>query len=186
MDKTLLVKTDIEIWGLVLDALSQRKIPVSACGWRRVPELDQSQLVIATPLYDSKGPLETYRVVIDAFEQAGIYRDVPMMRVFLVSPNDPAVHAIDREGFLHLIRHSNHEDGHSSYSAIFAPVSGSGGTVPSRKFASPDALRSFLLGQLRLGQSSVQDALSELDSKGSSSIFPVYLTAKDLKRFGLG
>lgn len=186
MDKTILVKSDVEIWGLILDALTRIKLPVSACGWRHVPELDESHLVIATPWYDSKGPRETYRAVIDAFESAGIYQNVPMRRVFVVSPTDPAVQDIDREGFLHLIRHESRDDKHATYSLIFAPITGAGGAVPSRSFAELRVLRSFLADRLRLGQGSVQDAVSEMDAKGSSSIFPVYLTSREIKKLGLG
>ena len=86
MDKTTLVKSDIDIEGLILDALNRARIPVNLFKRRYVPHLEEWQFVIATPWHDRKGPLATYQAVIDAFQKAGIYKDVPMRRVFLKSP----------------------------------------------------------------------------------------------------
>ncbi len=186
MDKTTLVRSDVEIGGLVMDALSRLKIPVTLCDWNYVHELDEWQLIIATPWYDSKGPRETYSRIIDAFQQAGIYQDVPMRRVFLKSPQDGLVKSLEQElkqraeGFLHLLRHGN-----GQYSVIVAPISGRGGAVPARHFPGISELREFLEKELRLRPSSIEDAIGELQQRGSTSIYPFRFGARHLKRLGL-
>src|SRR2546428_8752566 len=111
MDKATLVKSDIDISALVLGALSRTRIPVTLCDWRYVPQLEEWQLAIATPWYDEKGPRVTYSSVIAALQRAGVYEDVPMRRVFLMSPDDPAVRELEKEtkirseGFIHVLRH---------------------------------------------------------------------------------
>jgi hypothetical protein len=190
MDKETLVKSDIEIGGLIVDALSQARMPVTLCDWRYVPELEEWQLVIATPWHDKHGPHETYLRLIDALQKAGIYEEVPMRRVFLVSPNDPVVQELEQEirtrseGFIHIIRHIDRQ--RDSYSVIFAPISGAGGAVPTKHVSSLQSLREFLIYRLHLKHSSVEDALAEIGLKGSSSIFPVHLTARLTKQLGLG
>ena len=98
MDKATLVKSDIDITALILDALSRTKIPVTFCDWRYVPQLEEWQLVIATPWVDEKGPRTTYRAVIDALRKARVYDDAPMRRIFLMSPHDPVVQELEKEG----------------------------------------------------------------------------------------
>jgi hypothetical protein len=69
MAKTVLVSpTEVEIRGLVLEALSQTEIPVTFCDWNYVEQLGEAQLIIATPWYDDKGPRTTYSAVIDALK----------------------------------------------------------------------------------------------------------------------
>ena len=149
MDKETLVKSDIEIGGLIFDALSHAKMPVTLCDWRYVPEVEEWQLVIATPWYGKHGPHDTYLRLIEALQRAGIYEEVPMRRVFLVSPNDPIVQEMEKEiqtraeGFIHLIRHADRQ--RDSYSVIFAPISGPGGAVPAKHFSGLQALRDFLI-----------------------------------------
>lgn len=98
MDKaTLVTRSDLEIEGRVLDALSSAKIPVTICDWHYVPEIDEWQLVIATPLYDSRGPLAANSSVIKALQDAGIYESIPMRRVAIKSPDDPLVKSLEDE-----------------------------------------------------------------------------------------
>src|SRR6266516_4231465 len=167
MDKATLVKSDIDISALILDALSRTKIPVTFCDWRYVPQLEEWQLVIATPWVDEKGPLTTYRAVIDAWTRAGVYDDAPMRRIFLMSPDDPAVQELEKEaktrneGFVHILRHNGSRN-REEYSVLFAPITGIGGPVPAKHFTERDALRDFLSGRLHLRQTAVEDALGEL------------------------
>src|SRR5205823_6653594 len=97
MDKATLVKSDIDISALILDALSRTKIPVTFCDWRYVSHLEEWQLVIATPWVDEKGTRTTYRAVIDALVKAGVYEDTPMRRIFLKSSSDPVVQELEKE-----------------------------------------------------------------------------------------
>jgi hypothetical protein len=96
MDKVTLVKSDIDISAHILDALSRTRIPVTFCGWRYVEQLEEWQLVIATPWLDEKGPRTSYRAVIDALIKAGVYEDAPMRRIFIMSPTDPVVQRLER------------------------------------------------------------------------------------------
>ena len=190
MDKATLVRTDLEIEGRVLVALSLAKIPVTLSHLNYVAQLDEWQLIIATPWYDSKGPRETYSRVFKALQDAGIFEGIPTRRLFLKSPADPLVKALERdvkhktEGSIHVLadRKPVHE---RRYTVIFAPYTGSGGAVPARRFVGSDKLRSFLEDDLYISRSSIDEALSELGRKGSASIFNVQLTRKELKRLAL-
>lgn len=189
MDKATLVESDVEISALVLDALSRTRMPVTFCGWRWVPELEEQQLIVATPWIDTKGPLTTYQTVIDALTKAGVYEDVPMRRVFLMSPKNPVVQELKEEaksrneGFIHILRHSGSRN-RDEYSIRFAPVPGSG-FVRSKVFTGQERLRDFLTGRLHLHQTAIDDAFKEVGDKGRASIFPVYLTTQDVRKLGL-
>jgi len=187
MDKTALVRSDQEIEGLIMEALSRIKMPVTLLGWNSVSELDEAELVIATPWYDLKGPRTTVAAAIDAFQAAGIYEELPMRRIFFVGPNDSRVRSLDQsigEGWLHLLRGPG-GNGAEEYSAAFAPLLGSGGSIPIRRFERLQELRDFLVSKLHIRPKSADDALDELNSMRSATIFPVSLTARELKRAGL-
>ena len=192
MDKATLVKSDLEIEGRVLEALSRANIPVTLCDWNYVPEIEEWQLVVATPLHDSKGPLEAYSRVIGALQSAGIYEDVPIRRVSVLSPNDNLVKTLEqdikvrKEGAIHIFGHDHSKPNHEKvYSVIFAPFTGSGGAVPARHITGRGDLSKFLEERLHIRKTSVEEALSELESKGSTSIFNVQLTNREAKRLGL-
>jgi hypothetical protein len=150
-----------------------------------VEQLDEAQLVIATPWYDSKGPRTAYSAVSDALVQAGVYEEIPMRRVYLKSPNDPLVKILEREakeapeGFLHLLRH---KDG--SYSVVFAPLSGPGGPVPAKHFSGRHEAEEFLLNRLRLSPHKVEEAFLEVAQRGSGAIVARF-TMSQLRRWGL-
>jgi hypothetical protein len=189
VDKTALVaKNELDLEGRILEALRRAKIPVTLFDSNFVPQLDQWQLVVATPWYDSKGPRQTYARIIDALSQAGIYQDVPMRRLFVKSPEDPFVKALERElkfpreGSIHITAYKTQPRG---YSVIFAPYTGPGGAVPSKHITSDDDLRDFLEKHLGIRTTVVTDALSELRRKGSTSIPNTQLTARKAKRLGL-
>ena len=187
MDKKALVESDSEIERLILDALNRAKIPVTLFKRRYVPQLEEWQFVIATPWHDRKGPLTTYRAVIEAFQKFGVYEDIPMRRVFLRSPHDPVVAKLresdQTDGFLHVLHHSSPKD---DYSVIFAPITSTSGRVPAKQISTLDRLRKFLEDELGLRPSVIGDALAELTTKQSSSIFPVSLGEKNLRKVGHG
>ena len=97
MDQEVLVRSDIEIRGRILDALNRTGIPVTLCEWQYVPQLGEWQLIVATPWYDGRGPRVTYDRIIKALQQMGVYEDVPLRRVFLKSPSDPIVKQLEIE-----------------------------------------------------------------------------------------
>jgi hypothetical protein len=186
MVKTALVSlTDAEIQGLVLQALSRTQIPVTFCDWNYVEQLGEAQLIIATPWYDSKGPRAAYSAVIDALLDAGVYEEIPIRRVYLKSPRDPLIRALEQEGgeapegFLHILRH---RDG--SYSLVFAPLSGPGGPVPAKDFSGKDEAQEFLKDKLPLSPRAVEEAFLEVAQYGSSAIV-ARLKLSQLRRWGL-
>src|SRR5260370_16753048 len=104
MDQAVLVKSDRDIGARVMEVLSRAKIPVTFSEWNYVPELEEWQLIIATPWYDSKGPQATYRALEDALQEASIYEKVPLRRVFIMSSRNPpfkSLHPQIKNGFVH-------------------------------------------------------------------------------------
>ena len=57
-------------------------MPVSFFDWHYVPQLDEWQLVIATPWYDSRGPLSTWSALVEALQKAGTYEQAPRVEYF--------------------------------------------------------------------------------------------------------
>jgi hypothetical protein len=190
VDKATLVRSDLEIEGRILGALSRAKIPVTLCDLNYVEPLQEWQLVIATPWYDSRGPRVSYDRVFRAMQEAGIYEEAPIRRIFLRSPNDPLVRALERdvkqrtEGAVHILadRRTAHQ---KNFAVIFAPFVGPGGSVPARHLTGIDNLRAFLEDELYISHSSVDEALRDIERKGSASIFNVQLTRKELRKLSL-
>jgi hypothetical protein len=189
MDQAILVGSDRIIEAQVLEALDRVHVPVTLCEWDYVPQLQEWQLIVATPWYDSKGPRATYRAVVDALEKAGIYQRVPMRRVFLKSPDDPLVKLLQQEartqwdGFVHILR--RHGNGKAQeYSLVFTPITRED-FAPVRRFTTIDDLQSFLTEDLHLNPNLFQGALDEMRRTGAGSIYPVTLTTRQIKKLGL-
>jgi len=151
MDQAVLVKSDRDIEARVLDALSRVRMPVTLLEWNYVPQLEEWQLILATPWHDSKGPRTTYQALVDALEKAGIYEQVPMRRVFVRSPNDPLVKALvqeakdQTEGRVYILKHGD------GYSLVFPAAIGivaGGGPIARRSFSSLNATETVLGGRL--------------------------------------
>lgn len=191
MDKTALVTNDLEIEGQVVEALSRTKIPITAVDWTWVPQFEASQLVVVTPLYDSKGPRETYARIFAALQAAGIYKTAPINEVFVMSPEDPLAKELTRqlkiitEGSVHILRSNGNQ--RPSYSVVFAPYLGlgEGGPIPSVKLKSETELRSFLEKRMAIEPYVINEALGKLTLKGSASIFNVPVNQRRLKKLGL-
>jgi hypothetical protein len=104
----------------------------------------------------------------------------------LKSPADRAVKAlaaeikVKAEGTIHILELGGLGEPRkpTEYSVTFAPYTGPGGAVPSRRFHRPDQLKAFLEDQVGIARSSVEEAFSDLHRKGSASIFHVQLTRK--------
>jgi hypothetical protein len=191
VDKAALVTNDLEIEGLVVEALSRTKMPVTAVDWTWVPQFEASQLVVVTPLFDTKGPRETYAQIFAALQAARIYKTAPIKEVFVMSPEDPLAKELVRqlkaitEGSIHILKsNGNHQ---SAYSVVFAPylAQGKGGPIRSVKLRSEADLRSFLEKRLAIQPYVVDEALEKLAQKGSSSIFNVQVSHRRIKKLGL-
>lgn len=189
VDKATLVKSDQDVLGRVILALNRSRIPTTLCDWNYVPQLDEWQLIIATPLYDSKGPHEAFSRVVAALQREHIYQEVPVRRLFVKSSHDPLVKALEEEAkaktewviFIDL-----HQLGDSRrYSVVFSPFVGPGGAVPSRGFSGDDDLRDFLEGELHLSRSRVDETIWELDHKRHTWIPNVQLSKREAKKLGL-
>ncbi len=171
-----------------MEALNRVHIPVSLVDWTYIPQLEEWQLIIASSWFDDKGPLTAYRSLVDALKKASIYQEVPIRRVFLKSPSDPFVKALEqevkehKEGFLHILKHRTRNS--MQYSVVFAPVAGMGGAVPVRRLSNFDDLKSFLADDLHLRPSAIDEALHELERSDATSIYPVTLTTRQMKRLG--
>jgi hypothetical protein len=192
LDNEALVRRELEIENLVLNALSAARIPVTLCVWNYVPQLDEHQLVIATPIFDSLGPHAANERVLQALTNAGIYSAIPTRKLFVLSPNHPTVKALEREvklkteGSIHIMRERrNHPTMGEQYSLIFAPYMGSGGAVPSKRVFGANELRRFLNAQVHVWPSITEDAIHRLETMSNTSIPHVQLTHREAKRLGL-
>lgn len=190
MDKATLVRSDLDIGGRVLVALSRAKVPVTLCDWNYVSELDEWQLIIATPWYDTRGPHEANAKIISVLQEAGIYTDVPIRRLFVRSPQDRLVKALEREiktqteGTIHIVA-SLGQNQSAQYSLVFAPYTGPGGAMPARNILGENQLREFLEERVHITKSEVDEALNELKRKRSASIFHVRLTKREARSLGI-
>jgi hypothetical protein len=190
VDQTLLVSDFGEIEGKVVSALSRAQIPITAVDWNWVPQLDESQLIVVTPLVDSRGPRETYARVLKALTVAGVYQSIPIRKLFVKSPDDPVAQKVikelkeTREGSIHIVRDAT-RNGALQYTMVFAPYVGSGGPIPSKRFSGNDGLREFLEKRLSIDRYHIDQALSELIQKQSTTIVNVQLSLRRAKKLNL-
>lgn len=189
MDQALLVKGDRDIGAKVFNAMNRAGIQVTLFDWMYVPQLQEWQLIIASPWVDTKGLHTANRALVDALRRAGVYEDVPMRRVFLRSPNDPIVKALQREaaeqnqGFLYVMKQPNRNK--TLYSLMFAPTSSPGGAAPVKPFETLGELREFMTDNLSLKPNAVDELIGEMERTEVGSLYPVTLTTRQIKRFGL-
>jgi hypothetical protein len=173
----------------VLKALSSAKIPITLCDVAYVPQLNEWQIVIATPLYDRKGPHEANFRVVKALQDEGFYKDIPIRRLTITSPDDPLVRALEqetkvkREGSVEIFLVDNKRN---SFMVLFAPFVGPGGAIPAKHLVGIEDLCAFLENELFVSRSAVDEAISELKRKGETSIGNVQLTRKEVRKLGLG
>jgi hypothetical protein len=206
-----LVNRDIEVGRQIVGALTRASIPVTVYLWAFLPEQEEWQFIVATPLVDSKGPLQAYKEVNRALQREGL---LPAKWIFLKSPHDPVLKSLEKAsravpeetyrvvneqigstfvedaylyvGSIHVVRSENSKETvPGKYSVIYAPYSGPGGAVPSVKLNGLGALIEFLGEKLRVDPSAVEVALKELAIKGSTSIPNVQLRTQELRRLGL-
>lgn len=214
MATATLVNSDIEIGRRIVGALTRAAIPVSVYLWAFIPQLQEWQFMIATPLVDSKGPLAAYKDVNKALQKEGVFDDVPLRRIFLKSPRDPVLRSLEREsrsvpqeafrivnesiagnfvedaylytGSIHIVQFENSRwVVPERYSVIYAPYTGPGGAVPSIRIDGVQNLTEFLTVKLHIDPVALDAALRELLAKGSTSIPNVQLRTQDLRRLGL-
>jgi hypothetical protein len=90
-------------------------------------------------------------------------------------------------GFVHMLRSTGGGGDQSRvYSVMFAPIgpTGTGGALTSREFRDVESLRAFLKS-MRVDDSSIQDALEDLDVRGNASVPNIDLSQEELAELGL-
>jgi hypothetical protein len=190
MDQTPLVSSDIEIEGKVVSALSRAQIPVAAVDWNWVPQLEESQLIVVTSLVDTRGPRETYARILRALSDAGVYKSVPIRKLFVKSPDDPIAQKLigelkrTSEGSIHIVRNTM-KNGTPQYALVFHPYVGSGGPIPSKALSGNADLRAFLEKHLGIHVYDVDRTLAELAQTDSATIFNVQLSLRRAKKLNL-
>jgi|GEM_PF-1495308 hypothetical protein len=214
MATAALVNNDIEVGRRIVATLTRASIPVTVYLWAFIPQLEEWQFIVATPLVDSKGPLEAYNEVNRALQRGGVIDKITLTTVFLRSPNDRVLKSLEKEsravpdesfrvvnapisgsfvedayiyhGSIDILRLESPK-GYviNKYSVIYLPHSG-GGTAPSRQIEGIEALREFLESKpLHLRKDAVESSFKELSERGAASIPNVRLRSQELKRLGL-
>ena len=214
MATAALVNNDIEIGRRIVAALTRASIPVTVYLWAFIPQLQEWQFMVATPLVDTKGPLAAYGEVNRALQKEGVFYDAPIRRIFLRSPSDKVLKSLEKEsravpqeafrvvneqiagnfvedaylyhGSIDIIALENTRRGvPHKYSVIYLPYSG-GGAAPSRQIDGAENLKDFLESKpIHLRKDVVESALRELAESGSASIPNVPLRTQELKRLGM-
>ena len=183
--------------------------------WAFVPQLQEWQFIIATPLVDTKGPIAAYGEVQRALEKHGVYKDIPLRRIFLKSPKDRVLTLLEKQsraaphedfrevnapiagdfvedaylyvGSIHIVQVQRAKpDTAEVYSVIYTPYKGPGGAAPSVRIVGAASLRDFLEIKLHIARDIVDSALRNLDEYGTAFVPEVHLTVHELKRLGLG
>src|SRR5579863_136779 len=202
MATATLVNNDIEIGRRIVAALTRASIPVTVYLWAFIPQLQEWQFMVATPLVDTKGPLAAYGEVNRALQKEGVFEDVPLRRIFLKSPNDRVLKSLEKEsralpqetfrvvneqiagnfvedaylytGFIQVQRLPN-KGQHSVFSVFYAPYEGPGGFVPPYYKTGVDHLRIFLKTELHVSDDVIESVLRDLDRTDSATIPNVVL-----------
>ena len=210
MATATLVNSDIEIGRRIVGALTRAGIPVSVYLWAFVPQLEEWQFMIATPLVDAKGPLSAYGEVNKALQKEGIFEDTPLRRIFLKSPSDPVLKSLEKQsravpresfrvinqqiagnfvedayvysGSIDITESQNIPGGipPSTYYVTYAPYSGPGDATVMVNGA--ENVRELLVSKLLIRPDVVESALKELSSKRRVSIPNVQLRPRELRR----
>ncbi len=196
---------DLDIGRKIVAVLAQANIPISVAFWAYVPQIDEWQFFIATPLVDSRGPKAAYGQVLRTLHDAGMDPQLPWRRIFLRSPKDPVLRSLEKQteipdGSISITEFETIPKGTPSvYYVTYAPY-------PSETFrilnepvgdrfvedayvygkmwpaAGLDGLRTLLSKFLHLSHDIVESAIQEVSTKKSASIPRVRLQPRHLRR----
>ncbi|HXM22543.1 MAG TPA: hypothetical protein VN948_14905 [Terriglobales bacterium] len=202
------MNSDIEIGRQIVTALTRARIPVSVYLWAFVPQLQEWQFIIATPLVDSKGPLAAYGEVNRVLRKEGLFDDTPLKRVFLRSPSDRVLKSLEKEsravpqesfrivneqiagnfvedayvygGSIFIVKAgSSRPDPREYYSIIYSPRSGPRPPAPQLR-KTIEEVQQFLEEGLRMDKHTVDLQIAKLRT-GQSALIPVSLTPHQLR-----
>lgn len=203
MATTTLVNRDLEIGREILTALTKAGIPVNVAFWAYIPQISEWQLFIATPLVDSKGSKSAYEKVLRVLHDAGMDAEAPWRRIFLRSPKDAALKALeDRTSYsgpIDIEESENFPRGSPiAYYVTYAPHPG--GTFRTLNVGVGDRfvedayvygatwlVRGLdhlkeLLSKLRVNRGAVQAAIEDLAANKRASIPNVQMSVRDFRR----
>lgn len=210
MATAALVDRDIEIGRRIVASLTRAEIPVTICFWAFVSE--QWLFIVATPLVDSKGPLAAYDKVNRALQNTGLPDEVALQRIFLISPNDRELKALQKQNRIapyEAIRTVNAsiagrfvEDAYvysgsldvlkrepapgrmgPRYDVVYFPYSGQG-SAPAVPLEGEKQLMDFL-EKVGIRREVVERTLRAVAKEGDATIPNVQLKHSELKRLGL-
>jgi hypothetical protein len=212
MATAALVSHDIDIGRRIVAALTRASIPVTVYLWAFIPQLQEWQFMIATPLVDIRGPRAAYGEVDKALQKDGILEEIPLRRIFLKSPNDKVLKSLEREskavtqeafrvvneqiggnfvedaylyaGSIDIFSEKTPGNVEDKYSVIYIPGFG-GGSVPSVQVRGLAQLRDLLERRIRVRTELVDRAVRDLANDGDAAIPNVQLKHSELKRLGL-
>lgn len=205
MATAALVDKDLDIGRRILVVLGQSHIAVNVAFWAFVPQINEWQFFIATPLVDSKGPKTAYEQVLRILHDAGMDPQLPWRRIFLRSPKDPILRVLEKQtespnGSIDIMESENIPRGTpSAYYVTYAPY-------PSETFrmlneavgdrfvedayvygktwivTGLDHLKEMLWKLFHLDRDIVNSAIEQLSCRKTASIPNVQLQPRDLKR----
>jgi hypothetical protein len=212
MATAALVNQEIELGRRIIATLTRASIPVTVYLRAFIPELEEWQFIVATPLVDSKGPLGAYNEVNRALQRGGIADDIYLATVFLRSPGDRVLKALEKDskivpheafrvvnapiagrfvedaylykGFISVAKLSGNTEP-PMYSVFYAPYDGPSGIAPDKKLRGTDALKAFLVDRLHINSELINSALNRLCDQDIAAIPNVEIKRGDLKRLGL-
>ena len=95
MDKAVLVavEIDLEAGRRLISSLAASNVTVSAALWNLDVAAEQWHLMLASPLRDEAGPLETYETVLGHLRRLGMCQ-LTLGNVTVRSPREPLVQAL--------------------------------------------------------------------------------------------
>jgi hypothetical protein len=196
---------DLDIGRKIIVALVRANIPISVALWAYVPQIDEWQFLIATPLVDSRGPKAAYERVLRTLHDAGMDPQLPWRRIFLRSPKDPVLRSLAKQteipdGSIIITEFETIPRGApSAYYVTYDPSPGEtfralnepvGDRFVEDAYvygktwiaAGLDELRTLLSKFLHLSHDIVESAIQEVSARKSASIPRVRLQPRDLKR----
>lgn len=213
MATATLVNSDIEIGRRIVAALTRAAVPVTVYLWAFVPQLQEWQFMIATPLVDTMGPLAAYGEVNKALQREGVFEDIRLRRIFLKSPSDKVLKSLEREsravpvgafrvvndqiagnfvedayvygGSIFIVKvGSSRPDPREYYSVIYRPRSGQRPPAPPLRFDRLEDVRQFLEEGLSMDEHTADVQIAKLRTE-QSVLIPVSLTPAQLRALGL-
>jgi hypothetical protein len=91
MDKTTLVEKDIQAGAELIRNLDNLSFEVVAALWFYELELNEWQLIIASPKVKKGGPIQAYQIVQDIIKKFNNYKNYSINNIKLVSPDYPLI-----------------------------------------------------------------------------------------------